>query len=112
MSTGKTFKIKTLQDIFSLPDADMMERCLKELTGIMISTRATADLLKHCAEHAAKQSGKEVKLPPDCIQWPEFCDWTDDGGLVGSRIGFVAPNGEKLMELRVEKSDKQKGDAQ
>lgn len=90
MSTHPKYEISTLRDIFRLPSADAMERCLKELTQIMVSARAMEELLAAAARLEAEKDG--VKLPDgQLFAWPEVTTWTDDGGLAGSAVSFINP---------------------
>jgi hypothetical protein len=87
--TGKTYEIRTLQDIYMLPTHDAMERCLKELGEMMASARAYAELLTATAQALAEKDGK--KIPDSLWGWPETAKWTDDGGIVGSEIKLCDP---------------------
>ena len=93
--TGKTYKIKSLADIFSLPTAEQMDRCLDELVPFMKSTRRLADIQESIANDviANEYAGVgEFKLT-----WPDDgFDWIDDGG-VEDVATFQYPDGDGLV---------------
>lgn len=102
--TGQKFHIRTLQDIFNLPTADMMSRCLRELGEMMVSTRAYSELLGDVARDLAAKDGKT--LHKGCaFKWPEVTEWNDDGSCVGTEITFVAEEGGQVLSRMVYTKD-------
>lgn len=94
MST--TYPLRTLRDIFELPSHEHMERCLGELSKIMLTARATADLLVA----SAKANGAVIPDGAKVIEWPEVLDWIDDGkGELG--CDFVSEAGTRLLSVEI-----------
>lgn len=69
---GKTYPIRTLQDIYNLPTLRQVRICLEELAEAMLLARATNDLVVEMM----REKGHEVK---QAATWPEVSDWKDDG---------------------------------
>ena len=73
------YNITSLKDIFNLPTDDAVERCMKELTMLMLTTRNTIKLLDLSAREIAKKDG--IELPPGPFhEWPDEVLWRDDNG--------------------------------
>lgn len=93
---GAVYPLRTLQDIFNLPSFEHMERCLGELTKVMLQARATADLFVGLAE------ARGVVVSDQKFGWPESLPWKDDGkGEIAST--FQGAHGEPLVEVRLAK---------
>ena len=82
------YTIRSLRDIYELPTDEMMERCCKELSALMLITRRTTALLTATAEVIAQEEGKPP-LPAVTFEWPDETVWTDDNG------------GESKIQLRI-----------
>lgn len=98
MST--TYPLRTLRDIFELPSHEHMERCLGELTKVMLTARATSDLLVTMA----KDRGVVIPDGAKTMEWPEFLDWVDDGK---EQLGctFVEKDGKNLLRVEIVKEE-------
>jgi hypothetical protein len=95
---NSVYPLRTLRDIFELPTHEHMERCLDELKKVMLTSRATADLMMAFA----KKEGANTALAK--IQWPEVMEWKDDGlGELGCDI--KSPNNETILSTRIKKKD-------
>lgn len=71
-----------------------METCLSEITKIMLTARATYDLIHAGAEN------KAGKNRPVATVWPEFIDWIDDGkGELG--VDYRFDTGETLLSQKI-----------
>jgi len=92
----KTYVLKTIADIFSLPSTDHIERCMDEMKKIIIAAKATEELA--CA--IADATG----IPEEQAKfiWPESFEWIDDGK---GELGFVCEDteGKKLFEMAITK---------
>jgi hypothetical protein len=90
----KEYKIRTLKDIFDLPSFDVMKRCLRELTAVMLSTRGIAELYAGVVRGVAKKVGEKI---PDGLQhkWPDEVTWRDDD-CGTSTINFKCGTGERF----------------
>lgn len=98
-----TYEIRTLADIFKLPTPDAMERCLNELSEMMVSSRAYSEMIVACAKDVAERDGRT--FPADTgFTWPASVKWTDDGGIVGSEILFTTPDGKPFSTLAFKKT--------
>jgi hypothetical protein len=103
MTKPPTYKISTLRDIFELPTIEAMERCLKELSEMMVSSRAYSEMIRVTADHLAAKEGKT--LPPGPVfEWPEVCDWTDGGCVINSEIKFVNHDGSDFTVMKYTKA--------
>jgi hypothetical protein len=77
---GKTYPIRTLQDIYNLPNLRQVQTCLIELAEAMIMARATNDHVLHLM----RENGVEAE---QAATWPDVANWTDDGkGEVGFKV--------------------------
>jgi len=93
----KHYIIRHLRDIYDLPTDEMVERCCRELSALMLIMRRTAALMEACADAEAKEKGEEP-LPAVKWTWPDETVWTDDNGgeskihfkVLGSEILTVA----------------------
>lgn len=98
VADGSVYPLRTLRDIFELPSHEHMERCLDELKKVMLTSRATADLMMGLAVD------KGMDPAPAKIAWPEVLEWKDDGlGELG--CDFVAPDDTRLLSMRIRKAD-------
>ncbi len=92
---GTVYPLRTLQDIFNLPSHAHMERCLGETVKLMLTSRATADLMIGLAEHSGAPAGHKM-------QWPEVLEWKDDGlGEIGA--DFIGKDGAKILSMNITK---------
>lgn len=99
--TNKIYEIRTLRDIYNLPSYEAVETCLKEISVLILQTRATNDL---CAE-----AGKKMGLPEGSIYIPflEKVDWIDDGkGMLD--VSYVAEgSGDTLLQTKTQLNTKE-----
>jgi len=79
------YHIRTLADIYNLPTAEMMERCLHELSARLRVARATRELL------GAKHKGVT-------LEWPEETLWRDDGDECTS-ILHIQRGGKPIFDI-------------
>ena len=85
------YELTTLEDVFNLPDADTVERCMEELTAAMTGAKAVADLFDAVA-------GLEESPVEPLAAWPKVTTWDDDSkGEVSVR--FHADIGGERTEL-------------
>ena len=102
---SETYPLRTLRDIFELPSRDHMERCLGELTKMLLATRAAADLLID----SAKEAGIDIPTGTKAIEFPEVLDWIDDEkGELG--CNFVTEDGTNLLRIEVNNSNETQAD--
>lgn len=89
--TPTTYPITTLRDIFNLPTLEQAKTCLDELGYALLQAKA-ADVQ---AIAALKDLDPNLNLE-HVFEWPEVCDWVDDGlGEVG--LTFQVPDlGEEV----------------
>ncbi len=104
----KEYIIRSLQDIYELPTAEMMERCMKELAASMKTLRASIDLMNAVAQDMAKADGKS--FAPITCSWPDQAVWRDDNG--GTSKLHLRMGNEDLMTigLKHKKHRRRKGD--
>lgn len=76
--TPKTYTIATLADIWALPDATAMRRCLEDLARSLPAARALSDATMAVARALAEEDG--VDIPSEGFSsGPRSYLWTDDG---------------------------------
>ena len=97
--TGQVYTLRTLRDIANLPTEDMVERCMKELSSLIVIQRLTVDLMNTLADEEAKKKGEEPVS--DKVKWefPEEFTWCDDNGGE-SKIRFEM-GGKELLTVAV-----------
>ena len=77
--TGQKFTITSLNDIFHLPDVEMMKRCLKQTMDMMVTTRNSLDLISAATKVVAEGEGMDLGDQPLIqFKWPESIEWIDD----------------------------------
>ena len=75
----KEYNIKALKDIFNLPTDEAVERCMKELTTLMLTTRNIIKMLEMVTRDIARKDGIEIPKGP-FHEWPDEVLWRDDNG--------------------------------
>lgn len=71
---------------------------------MMVSSRAYSEMIRVTADQIAAKEGKT--LPPGPVfEWPESCDWTDDGGVINSEIKFVNEDGSNFTVMKYTKAE-------
>lgn len=99
----KEYKISTLKDIYEIGNVDTIQRCMSELTEMIVQ----AVLINKLALSAAESAGIEVK-DGNAIGFPDSCKWIDDGKNDGSFIIKSPENGGVIgsIEIKQEKDSK------
>lgn len=99
--TNKTYEIRTLADIYNLPSYEAVEACLKEISVLILQTRATNDLLANAA--------KNMGLPTDaiCIPFLEKVEWIDDGKGIVDVTYVVEGMGDALLQTKTQLNTKE-----
>lgn len=99
--TNKTYEIRTLADIYNLPSYEAVETCLKEISVLILQTRAMNDLV------AANASKLGITTEAICIPFLEKVEWIDDGkGMVD--VTYVGEGtGDTLLQTKTQLNTKQ-----
>ena len=79
--TGKTYELRTIRDLFSVPP-DRLSSCLNELCGVIVQFHAVSRMYASAIEAETGQRPNMVFDIPDCFPW------VDDGrGEIETRFG-------------------------
>lgn len=88
--TGKTYKFKTLQDVYNVVPLDRIRECLGEMGELFEFMKLFIEILNE--SHKKKCISNGTVFEPIIVSLPEEMEWIDDGH---QDISFVL-NGEKI----------------
>lgn len=112
VTAAKVYELRTFADLWLLPDADAMERCLKEMCLVIPHARRLAELQNAVACNLMREQGLEPP-PGGPIDWKptEVVRWTDDDGGT-STVNLLVRDGEErrtIGTLSMEHKKRRKG---